>query len=132
MISSVTMLINTIIYVIYFAQLLVHPENYEINMLYKVADVIGFVDACFCVFACLRDDDWFWFLPLAGQYGIALGRVQVETKMVPQFGKPPVLLTNMCRRRNIQRQDLNYIEIKSRNDIITVPIFAPSLAKSIT
>ncbi|CAF2833113.1 unnamed protein product [Rotaria sp. Silwood2] len=94
MISCLAMVANAIMYLVYNIQLNVSPEHYETNMLYKYADIIEFVDACFCVFACLRDDDWFWFLPLAGQYGIALGRVQVETKTLPQFGKAPILLTS--------------------------------------
>ncbi|CAF2044621.1 unnamed protein product [Rotaria magnacalcarata] len=99
MVSCLATLANAIIYLVYNIQLNVSPEQYETNMLYKSADILGFVDACFCVFACLRDDDWFWFLPLAGQYGIALGRVQVEAKTLPQFGKTPIILTSMCRRK---------------------------------
>jgi hypothetical protein len=132
MISCLAMLANTIIYIVYNIQLHVSPEDYQTNILYKYADIIGFVDACFCVFSCLRDDDWFWFLPLAGQYGIALGRVQVETKTLPQFGKTPILLTSMCRRRTNTKRSQKYCEINMRNDIITVPIFAPSLQHSIT
>ncbi len=132
MISCVAMVANAIIYLIYNIQLIVSPEHYETNMLYKYADIIGFVDTCFCVFACLRDDDWFWFLPLAGQYGIALGRVQVETKTLPQFGKTPILLTSMCRRRTNTIRSQKYCEINMHNDIITVPIFAPPLQRSIT
>ncbi|CAF1216522.1 unnamed protein product [Adineta ricciae] len=118
MIATVAMIANAIIYLVYNIQLMISPEYYESNMLYKTGDICDFIEACFCVFACLRDDDWFWFLPIAGQYGIALGRVQVEAKTFPQFGKSPILLTDACRRRTkVKRQQ--------RNDVLTVPIFVP-------
>ncbi|CAF4752161.1 unnamed protein product, partial [Rotaria socialis] len=44
--------------------------------------------------------NWFWFLPLSGQYGVAAGRIRVETKDLPQIGRPVVLMTDPCRRRN--------------------------------
>ncbi|CAF4725969.1 unnamed protein product [Rotaria socialis] len=131
-VSCLATVANAIIYLVYNIQLNVSPEQYETNMLYKSADIVDFVDACFCVFACLRDDDWLWFLPLAGQYGIALGRVQVEAKTLPQFGKTPILLTSMCRRRINTKQSRNYWNINKRHDIITVPIFAPTLENSVT
>ncbi|CAF0981079.1 unnamed protein product [Adineta steineri] len=127
MISNLAMVANAIIYLVYNIQLIVSPEYYETNMLYKYGDICDFVEACFCVFACLRDDDWFWFFPLAGQYGIALGRVQVEAKTLPQFGKNPILITNMCRRRTKIKRSERHDKINMRNDVITVPIFAPSL-----
>ena len=132
MISSLAMVTNAVIYVIYNVQINVAPEQYDTNILYKYGDIVGFVDACFCVFSCLRDDDWFWFLPLAGQYGIALGRVQVETKILPQFGKTPILLTCMCRKSNHTKRSQAYYEMNMRSDIITVPIFAPPVQYSIT
>jgi hypothetical protein len=57
------------------------------------------VGACFYIFANMRDLNWFWFLPLSGQYGVAAGKVCVETKVLPQFGKPVVLMTDCCRKR---------------------------------
>lgn len=132
MVSSIAIVTNAIIYIVYNVQINVSPEYYETNMLYKSGDIVGFVDACFCVFACLRDDDWFWFLPLAGQYGIALGRVEVETKILPQFGKPPILLTSICRQRTNTKQSQECFEKNITDDIITVPIFAAPLHNSIS
>lgn len=86
-------------YLVYNTTLLVHPEQYGTNYLYTTADVLGFVGACFYVFANLRDDNWFWFLPLAGQYGVAPGRVRVEPKVLPQSGKNAILITDLCRTR---------------------------------
>jgi hypothetical protein len=100
---------------------------------WKIVSEGGPLNACFCVFACLRDDDWFWFFPVAGQYGIALGRVEVETKILPQFGKTPMLLTNMCRQRKKRRkQSHKYWNTNRHQDIIAVPIFAPPLDQSVT
>jgi hypothetical protein len=132
LISCLALVANSVIYIVYNIQLNVSPEHYETNMLYKYGDIVDFVDACFCVFASLRDDDWFWFLPVAGQYGIALGRVQVETKTLPQFGKTPILLTSMCRQRKNTKQSQKYWNTNRHYDIITVPIFAPPLEHSAT
>ena len=121
--SCIAIVTSAIIYIVYNVQLNVVPQDYETNMLYKVGDIAGFIEACFCVFACLRDDNWFWFLPLAGQYGVALGRVQVETKILPQFGKTPILLNQLCRKSTERERDQKYSRMVARTDVITVPIF---------
>ena len=123
LVSCLAMVVNSVIYIVYNIQVNVSPEHYETNMLYKYGDIVDFVNVWFCISASLRDDDWFWFLPVAGQYGIALGRVEVETKTLPQFGKTPILLTNMCRQRK---------KTSKHHNIITVPIFAPPLEHSVT
>ena len=125
-IASLAVVTSAIVYIVYYVQLNLAPEHYETNMLYRPADVVGLVESCFCVLVCLRDDNWFWFLPLAGQYGIALGRVQVETKTLPQFGKTPILLTSMCRRRK-----QTYSDMSIHREVITVPIFASPTQQSI-
>lgn len=132
LISCLSMVINSIIYIIYNIQINVSPEYYETNMLYKFGDIVEFVSACFCIFSSLRDDGWFWFLPVAGQYGIALGRVHVETKILPLFGKTPILLTSMCRQRMNIKQSQKYLNNNRHDDIINVPIFAPPLKDSVT
>jgi hypothetical protein len=95
---SMTM-IAAMIYVVYNIQVLVHPEQYGSNTLYTYGDIVYFIGACFYIFANMRDLNWFWFLPLAGQYGVAPGKVDVQTKVLPQFGKPVVLMTDCCRKR---------------------------------
>jgi hypothetical protein len=132
MIAILSLLANAIIYLVYNIQINVSPEHYETNTLYKSADVLGFIEACFCVLACLRDDHWFWFLPLAGQYGIALGRVQIEHKNLPQFGRTPILITDLCRERSDTARVHNYCEMNVRNGVITVPIYAPPLHESMS
>ncbi|CAF1557844.1 unnamed protein product, partial [Didymodactylos carnosus] len=70
--------ISSLIYITYNIQITAHPEQYGTNYLYTYGDIVYFVGACYYCFACLRDDSWFWFMPLAGQYGIAAGRLQTE------------------------------------------------------
>ncbi|CAF1307389.1 unnamed protein product [Rotaria sordida] len=91
--------ISSIVYLVYNIQINVKPELYGTYYLFTYGDIVYFVGACYYIFASLRDDHWFWFLPLAGQYGVAPGRVHVETKNLPQLGKPMVLITDVCRRR---------------------------------
>lgn len=92
----------SVIYVVYSIQTIVHPEDYGTNTLYIYADVFYFVGALFYIAAALRDENCFWFLPLAGQYGVAAGRIRVETKTLPQYGKPPIRMTDVCKRRSHQ------------------------------
>ena len=128
--SCITIVTSAIVYIVYNVQLTVAPQDYETNMLYKFGDIVGFVEACFCIFACLRDDNWFWFLPLAGQYGVALGRVQVETKVLPQFGKTPLLINQLCWRSGEGKRDQMYSRVNTRTDVITVPIFTSPTQQS--
>ncbi|CAF1405409.1 unnamed protein product [Adineta steineri] len=95
--------ISSIIYMIYNIQINVQPEQYGTNLLYTYGDIVYFVGACYYIFATLRDENWFWFLPLSGQYGVAPGRVQVEsTKSLPTYGKPTILITDLCKRCRIK------------------------------
>lgn len=105
--------VASIIYLIYNIQINVKPELYGNNYLYTYGDILYFIGACYYCFAGLRDDNWFWFLPLSGQYGIAAGNIQVETKKLPQFGKPAILVTDACRprRRNTERLESKPIDL---------------------
>jgi hypothetical protein len=107
---------NTLLYFIYNLTMVVSPEQYGSNFLYTYADILGFLGACFYIFANLRDDSWFWFLPLSGQYGVAAGRVQVVPKILPQYGTRAILLTGLCRRHvsPVQRNPTTV------NDIVTI------------
>ncbi len=98
-IAFTTTMIAAMIYIVYNIQVLVHPELYSTNTLYTYGDIMFFVGACFYIFANMRDLNWFWFLPLAGQYGIASGKIEVETKVLPQVGKPEILMIDCCRKR---------------------------------
>jgi hypothetical protein len=95
--AYVTNTISAILYVIYHVQVNLHPDQVASHDMYKRADLLYFVAACFYMCAGMRDEGCFWFLPLAGQYGVSHGRIQVETKTLPQYGRPPTLVTDLCR-----------------------------------
>lgn len=38
------------------------------------------LSACYRMTVALRNDGWFWFLPLADQYKIASGKVEIVTE----------------------------------------------------
>jgi len=106
---------NTLIYFVYNIKINIHPEEYGTNQIYAYADILGFIGSVYYVFGTLRDDNWFWFLPLAGQYGIAPSRIQIETKDLPQFGVSPILITDLCikrKRETIRKKSDPYISIK--------------------
>jgi hypothetical protein len=92
--------IASIIYFIYNIQINAHPEQYGTNYLYTYGDILYFIGACYYIFAALRDDHWFWFLPMCGQYRVAPGKIHIETtKILPSSGKPIRLMIDPCRRR---------------------------------
>jgi hypothetical protein len=109
--------ISAILYFIYNIQINVHPEQYGTNLLYTYADILCFIGACYYIFAALRDDHWFWFLPTAGQYGVAPGKIQIQTeKSLPSYGKPSILITDACRRRtanDVAKTDQNELSKRS-------------------
>ncbi|CAF3619419.1 unnamed protein product [Rotaria socialis] len=94
-IAYLTTTISSLVYVVYNIQINLYPEEYGTNMLYKYSDVLYFIGAWYYIFAGLRDENCFWFLPLAGQYGVAAGRIRVETKELPKYGKSPIFITDL-------------------------------------
>ncbi|CAF0721926.1 unnamed protein product [Didymodactylos carnosus] len=100
------------IYITYNIQLNIHPEKYGLNTLYTKGDIFYFIGACYFLFGCLRDDNWFWFFPLAGQYGIASGKLNdsVNVQKPIQQGLEPLLITDVlcCRKRqnNLSKQQI--------------------------
>jgi hypothetical protein len=85
----------------------VYPEEYSTSDLYTYGDILGFIGSIYYILGTLRDDNWFWFLPLAGQYGIAIGRIHIDTRTLPKFGKPEILITDLCRRRKDDNNHVN-------------------------
>lgn len=117
--------IASIIYFVYNIQINVDPSQYGTNYLYTYADILYFLGACYYIFAALRDDHWFWFLPFAGQYGVAPGKVKIETKKVlPKYGRPPVLMTDPCTRRRTVSDKVKQPRRSSNepNSIITIAL----------
>ena len=106
-IAYLTTTIASVIYFVYNIQINMDPLQYANNSLYIYSDILYFVGACYYVLAVLRDHHWFWFLPLAGQYDVAPGRVRVETrKILPANGKPSVSMTDLCCRRRRLENDV--------------------------
>ena len=119
--------ISSFIYIIYNVQINVSPEQYGTNFLYTYGDIVYFVGSCFYIFAALRDDHWFWFLPLSGQYGVAAGKVQTgSTRSLPIYGKPVILMTRPCQKRPAkietakkQQQESSVDNTHNENQIIS-------------
>jgi hypothetical protein len=114
--------ISAIIYFVYNIQICAHPEQYQTNLVYYNGDILIFIGACFYIFAALRDDHWFWFLPMAGQYGVAPGKIKIETeKVLPSEGLTPILITDACRRCRRPRHSakLEQTELATSNGAIT-------------
>ncbi|CAF0722958.1 unnamed protein product [Adineta steineri] len=115
-----TTTIAAIVYVSYSFQVYLYPEQYNDNLLYTYGDILYFLGACFYIFAAMRDQNWFWFLPLSGQYGLAAGKIHVDTKTLPKFGQPVILMTDCCRKRSKKQiEQTTEIELNDNNDIIT-------------
>jgi hypothetical protein len=115
----------SITYFVYNIQINVQPEQYGTNFLYIYADILYFIGSCYYIFAALRDDHWFWFLPMAGQYGVAPGKIQVETeKILPTYGKPATLITDLCKccRRKNHTTKTNEKDQSNMNDMITITV----------
>lgn len=93
----------------------VYPEQYGINQIFATADILGFVGSVFYILGTLRDENWFWFLPLAGQYGVAAGRIHADTRILPVFGHPEMRITDICRRKKIGQKE--NIHAKNRIDL---------------
>lgn len=88
--------ISSVVYIVYNIQINMDPTLYGSYYLYTNGDIVYFVGSCYYIFATMRDDGWFWFMPTGGQYGVPPGRIHVETKKLPQIGKPVILMTDLC------------------------------------
>jgi hypothetical protein len=110
-IAYLTTTTNTFIYLIYNIQMNVYPEQYGTNQIFIYADILGFIGSIYYIFGTLRDENWFWFLPLAGQYGIAAGRIHIDTRTLPQFGNPEMRIIDICRQRKNQIKDNKQADI---------------------
>jgi hypothetical protein len=111
---------NTFVYLVYNIQMNAHPEQYGINQIFTYGDILGFIGSVYYIFGTLRDENWFWFLPLAGQYGIAARRIHIDTRTFPQFGNPQLLITDICRRRkNTTKEDNKQTDNNVNIDVIT-------------
>lgn len=70
--------ISSFIYITYNIQVITDLPQYDTNNLYYTGDIIYSTGAFFYLWANLRDDGWLWWMPVAGQYGIAAGRIRTD------------------------------------------------------
>ena len=107
---------NTFIYLVYNIQMNAYPEQYGANLIFTYADILGFIGSVYYIMGTLRDENWFWFLPLAGQYGIAAGRIHTDTRISPVFGRREMRIIDICRRKKIEQKE-NTHTVDTRIDI---------------
>jgi hypothetical protein len=77
--ANLTIVAAAATYLSYNVQILQRPEEYGANKLYHLGDVLYFVNSIFYTMAALRDDGWFWWMPLSGQLR---GSSRILDKMV--------------------------------------------------
>ena len=66
--ALLTIFTGAIIYVVYNVQILAHPSWYGKNEMYFWGDVFYAMNGVLYLLAGLRDDGWFWWMPLAGSF----------------------------------------------------------------
>ena len=97
--------LSSFIYITYNIQVIVDLKQYETNFIYYYGDIIYSTGAFFYLWANLRDDGWLWWMPVAGQYGIASGRIQTDKTV--KAGLSHFLLCgnepfSRCRRKTLK------------------------------
>ena len=65
--ANALLMIPSVIYLVYNAQILHDPSSYGSNTLYELGDLLYAIGSLFYLFASLRDDGWFFFMPTAGK-----------------------------------------------------------------
>jgi hypothetical protein len=112
--------LSSFIYITYNIQILVNPEEYGLNQVYFYGDIIYSIGAVFYLLANLRDDGWLWWMPIAGQYGIAAGRIQTGRPI--KIGLPHLLIggnepcTQCCRQSLKDERDNRRVSVISINE----------------
>lgn len=66
--ANVTIFVPSVMYVVYYWQIVADRSTYGVNQLYLLADDIYLFNACAYVVASLRDAGWFWWAPTAGRF----------------------------------------------------------------
>jgi hypothetical protein len=66
--ALLTIFTGGIIYIVYNLQILAHPSWYGRNELYFWGDVFYAMNGVLYLLAGLRDDGWFWWMPVAGSF----------------------------------------------------------------
>jgi len=66
--ANLTLVVPSIIYVVYNIQLQFDPLLYETNFVYVTADKLYMANALLYFTGGLRDVGWFWFMPTGGKF----------------------------------------------------------------
>ncbi|CAF1408967.1 unnamed protein product [Adineta ricciae] len=113
--------LSSFIYIAYNIQILMNPDGYGTNTLYYNGDIIYSIGAIFYLWANLRDDGWLWWMPVAGQYGIAAGRIQSGKPV--RAGLPHILMggnepclrcLRKCLRKNPNEGDASVAPVDEK------------------
>ena len=105
--------ISSFIYINYNIQVITDLSQYDTNNIYYTGDIFYSIGAFFYLWTNLRDDGWLWWIPVAGQYGIAPGTIQTNKPV--KVGLSHLLiggnrpLTRCCRKDR-------RIEMKSKDN----------------
>ncbi|CAF0872688.1 unnamed protein product [Rotaria sp. Silwood1] len=108
--------LSSFVYITYNIQILQNPKGYGQNTLYIYGDITYFVGAVFYLWANLRDDGWLWWMPVAGQYGIAAGRIQTGKHI--EIGLPHLLISGPEPITNCWRQCCENALDRPKNDVV--------------
>jgi len=97
--------LSSFVYITYNIQVITDVSQYGTNLLYVSGDLMYFTGSIFYILANLRDDGWLWWIPVAGQYNVAVGRMQTERPV--QVGLNPMLMggskiSQCCNCRNTE------------------------------
>jgi len=66
--ANVTIFVPSVMYVVYYWQILADRSTYGVNLLYITADDIYLFNSCAYFVCSLRDAGWFWWAPTAGRF----------------------------------------------------------------
>jgi len=66
--ALLTIFAAAITYVVYNLQILAHPDWYSDNEVYFLGDISYAMNGVLYLLAGLRDDGWFWWMPLMGNF----------------------------------------------------------------
>lgn len=117
--------LSSFIYITYNIQIITDVTQYGENTLYYTGDIIYSIGAFFYLWANLRDDGWLWWLPLAGQYGVAAGKIQAEKPVTVGLShlliggsEPCGTCCRRCIKNDIDNIQVTVVSIDQKQDSI--------------
>lgn len=86
--ANIFIVVPSIFYVVYNAQILADPLNYCCNTLYTQGDTLYAIGSVFYLFAALRDDGYFGCMPAGGSCKYGLDQVTIIDPLGTQNNYP--------------------------------------------